>query len=413
MDLYSTPLGRDRIIRDIIEAEQIQQNTQLQMIASENYQSKEVMMAVGSVFGNRYSEGYPGKRYYGGQDNTDSLESVAQHRAKQLFGAKFANVQPHSGSQANAAAYMALLEKGDTILAMDLSNGGHLTHGSNVNFSGKDYNFVHYGLDEDGFIDYNNVKELAEKHKPKLIVAGASAYPREIDFVTFKVIADTVNAKLMVDMAHIAGLVAAGYHPTPVGVADVITSTTHKTLRGARGGLILTDDEEIYKKINSAIFPGLQGGPLMNQIAGKAVAFEEASTDQFKRYIRNVIDNTRWLAEELIKLDYKLVSGGTDNHLVLVDLTNKDITGKEAQSVLERVGIICNKNTVPNDSKGPFVTSGIRLGMAALTTRNISPWFPAYIAKLIDRALMNKDSETILEEVRNEVREVANTLNRI
>lgn len=351
--------------------ELFRQRRNLELIASENLVSPAVMAAAGSVLTNKYAEGYPSKRYYGGCQCVDKVESIAIERAKKLFGANFANVQPHSGAQANEAAYAALVNHGDTVLGMSLAHGGHLTHGSPVNFSGINYNIIPYGLGEDGFIDYDKLRELALEHRPKMIIAGASAHPREIDFERFSAIAKECGAYLLVDMAHIAGLVAAGEHQSPIPWADVVTSTTHKTLRGIRGGLILSNDEEIAKKINKAVFPGTQGGPLEHIIAAKAVGFGEALKHEFKAYQRQVVKNAKALAAALLAKGFRLVSGGTDNHLMLVDLTNFDITGKEMERRLDEVYITVNKNTVPNEQRSPFVTSGIRVGTPAVTTRGL------------------------------------------
>lgn len=400
----------DEFLFYLLSKEEVAQKETLQMIASENFQSKQVRKVVGSVFGNRYSEGYPDKRYYGGQHQTDRLEELAINRITSLFKCKYANVQPHSGSQANAAAYMALLEPGDTVLAMSLDHGGHLTHGHGVNFSGSTYNFVHYGVDENGCIDLAEVERLALEHKPKLIVCGASAYSRKIFFRQFRLIADKVGAKLMADVAHIAGLIVTDLHPEPFPYCDIVTSTTHKTLRGARGGIILTNDEAIIKKVNSKIFPGTQGGPLMNQIAGKAVAFFEAEQPEFHYYMKNVLINSKVLSNTLKDRGFNLVGNGTDNHLVLVDLQSKNITGKEAQELLEYVGIICNKNTIPNDPQSPFVTSGIRLGTAALTTRGIKHPQMLYISNLIADAIENKDNKDELRKIKQQVAQLAISL---
>ena len=357
---------------EALELELSRQQQNIELIASENIVSPAVMAAMGSHLTNKYAEGYPGKRYYGGCQYVDIVEDLARNRACELFGAKFANVQPHSGANANLAAFFALLEPGDTVLSMSLAHGGHLSHGSPVNISGKYFNIVPYGVSEETCtIDYDEVEKLALECKPKLILAGASAYPRILDFKRFKEIADKVGAYLMVDMAHIAGLVAAGCHPTPVGIADIVTTTTHKTLRGPRGGLILTNDEEIYTKINKAIFPGTQGGPLMHVIAGKAVSFKEALTDDFKKYQQQIVKNAKVLADALMAKGVDLVSGGTDNHLMLVDLTKKGKTGKEIEALLDRVHITANKNAIPFDPQKPFVTSGIRLGTPAVTSRGM------------------------------------------
>lgn len=384
--------NEDKEICDLMEKELKRQREGIELIASENFASKAVMEAMGSHLTNKYAEGYPGKRYYGGCEIVDGVEEIARNRAKELFGAEHANVQPHSGSQANMAVYFTILEPGDTVLGMDLSHGGHLTHGSPVNFSGKLFNFVSYGVNsETETINYENVRELALKHKPKLIVAGASAYSRVIDFKKFKEICDEVNAYFMVDMAHIAGLVAAGEHPSPVPYADFVTSTTHKTLRGPRGGLILCK-EKYAKALDKNIFPGMQGGPLMHVIAAKAVCFKEALNPTFKTYMKNVVINCKVLGEELVKYGFKLVSNGTDNHLILVDLTNKDITGKEAENLLDSIGITANKNTVPNETRSPFVTSGIRIGTAAVTTRGFDTEAMKEIASIINETIENRDS---------------------
>ncbi|MFR7994810.1 MAG: serine hydroxymethyltransferase [Clostridium sp.] len=383
----------DKEIYDLMKKELKRQEKGIELIASENFVSRAVMEAMGSHLTNKYAEGYPGKRYYGGCGIVDKVEEIARQRAKELFGAEHVNVQPHSGSQANMAVYFTILKPGDTVLGMDLSNGGHLTHGSPVNFSGKLFNFVSYGVDENTeTIDYNNVRELALKHKPKLIVAGASAYSRIIDFKKFKEICDEVNAYFMVDMAHIAGLIATGAHPSPVPYADFVTSTTHKTLRGPRGGLILCK-EKYAKDLDKNIFPGMQGGPLMHIIAAKAVCFKEALDSSFKTYIDNVVLNCNVLGEELVKYGFKLVSNGTDNHLILVNLSNKNITGKEAENLLDSIGITVNKNTVPNEKRSPFVTSGIRIGTAAVTTRGFDVEAMKEIANIINEAIENKDKD--------------------
>lgn len=383
----------DKEIYDLMKKELKRQEKGIELIASENFVSRAVMEAMGSHLTNKYAEGYPGKRYYGGCGIVDKVEEIARQRAKELFGAEHVNVQPHSGSQANMAVYFTILKPGDTVLGMDLSNGGHLTHGSPVNFSGKLFNFVSYGVDENTeTIDYNNVRELALKHKPKLIVAGASAYSRIIDFKKFKEICDEVNAYFMVDMAHITGLVATGAHPSPVPYADFVTSTTHKTLRGPRGGLILCK-EKYAKDLDKNIFPGMQGGPLMHIIAAKAVCFKEALDSSFKTYIDNVVLNCNVLGEELVKYGFKLVSNGTDNHLILVNLSNKNITGKEAENLLDSIGITVNKNTVPNEKRSPFVTSGIRIGTAAVTTRGFDVEAMKEIANIINEAIENKDKD--------------------
>ena len=392
----------DREISDLMEKELKRQREGIELIASENFASQAVMEAMGSHLTNKYAEGYPSKRYYGGCEIVDEVEEIARNRAKELFGAEHVNVQPHSGSQANMAVYFTILEPGDTVLGMDLSHGGHLTHGSPVNFSGKLFNFVSYGVDsETERINYDNVRELALKHKPKLIVAGASAYSRVIDFEKFKEICDEVGAYFMVDMAHIAGLVAAGEHPSPVPYADFVTSTTHKTLRGPRGGLILCK-EKYAKALDKNIFPGMQGGPLMHVIAAKAVCFKEALEPSFKNYMKNVVLNCKVLGEELVKYGFKLVSNGTDNHLILVDLTNKDITGKEAENLLDSIGITVNKNTVPNETRSPFVTSGVRIGTAAVTTRGFDIEAMKEIASIINDAIENRNSN--LEALRERVK---------
>lgn len=359
----------DTAVFEAMEAEKARQQANIELIASENIVSEAVMEAQGSVLTNKYAEGYPGKRYYGGCEHVDVVENIARDRLKEIFGAEYANVQPHSGAQANMAVYFTILEQGDTVLGMNLSHGGHLTHGSPVNFSGVQYNFVEYGVTEDtNVIDYEDVRQKALEHKPKLIVAGASAYPRQIDFAKFREIADEVGAYFMVDMAHIAGLVAAGEHPNPVPYADFVTSTTHKTLRGPRGGLILCK-EEFGKKIDKSIFPGIQGGPLMHVIAGKAVAFGEAQQPEFKEYIGQVVKNAKAFGEALQAEGIKLVSGGTDNHLLLLDVRSMGLTGKVAEALLDEVQITANKNTIPYETESPFVTSGVRVGTAAVTSQ--------------------------------------------
>ncbi|MDU2489505.1 MAG: serine hydroxymethyltransferase [Clostridium celatum] len=394
--------NEDKEICELMEKELKRQREGIELIASENFASQAVMEAMGSHLTNKYAEGYPSKRYYGGCEVVDEVEEIARNRAKELFGAEHVNVQPHSGSQANMAVYFTILEPGDTVLGMDLSHGGHLTHGSPVNFSGKLFNFVSYGVDsETEIINYENVRELALKHKPKLIVAGASAYSRVIDFEKFKEICDEVGAYFMVDMAHIAGLVASGEHQSPVPYADFVTSTTHKTLRGPRGGLILCK-EKYAKALDKNIFPGMQGGPLMHIIAAKAVCFKEALEPAFKTYMKNVVLNCRVLGEELVKYGFKLVSNGTDNHLILVDLTNKDITGKEAENLLDSIGITVNKNTVPNETRSPFVTSGIRIGTAAVTTRGFDVEAMKEIASIINDSIENRNSD--LELLRERVK---------
>ena len=393
----------DPEIAAVIAEEEKRQDQNIELIASENFVSSAVMEAAGSVLTNKYAEGYPRKRYYGGCEVIDKAEELAIARAKKLFGAEHANVQPHSGSQANQAVYFSQVPKGGTILAMDLTHGGHLTHGSPVNMSGKYYNFIHYGVTKDKeIIDYDQVKALAEEHKPDLIVAGASAYPRVINFKTFKKIADSVGALFMVDMAHIAGLVAAGLHPNPVETADFVTTTTHKTLRGTRGGMILCK-EKYAKEIDKAIFPGLQGGPLMHIIAAKAVGFKEALTDEFMDYQQQIIDNAHTLAEALKGYGMRLVSGGTENHMMLVDLTNMDITGKEAEEALDKVGITVNKNTIPFETRSPFVTSGIRIGTPAVTTRGMKKKEMKKIAEFIFEALKHLEDEEKLKQIKKEV----------
>ena len=389
-----------------IENEGVRQQNNLELIASENIVSKGVLAAQGSILTNKYLEGYPNKRYYGACEFVDVVETLAIERAKELFGAKFANVQPHSGSQANTAAYLALIEPGDTVLGMDLSAGGHLTHGSPVNFSGKTYHFVGYGVDPTTeVIDYDVVRILAREHQPKLIVAGASAYSRIIDFAKFREIADEVGAKLMVDMAHIAGLVAAGLHPNPVPYADIVTTTTHKTLRGPRGGMILTNDEELAKKVNSAIFPGIQGGPLEHVIAGKAVAFKEALDPSFKEYAQQVIKNAKAMVSVFNKEPKaRLVSGDTDNHLLLMEVTGFGLNGKEAEHLLDSVNITVNKNSIPFETLSPFKTSGIRIGTPAITSRGFKEEDAAKVAELIVKVLSNKDDADVLAQVKQEVK---------
>jgi glycine hydroxymethyltransferase len=396
-------MSSDNAIFELIDKEEQRQLSQLEMIASENFVSDNVRKAAGSVLTNKYAEGYPAKRYYGGCEVVDEVESLAIDRLKKLFGAEAANVQPHSGSQANMACYFAYLEPGDTILSMDLAQGGHLTHGSKVNFSGRLYNVVSYGLNEDGYIDFNKVRELAKEHKPKMIVCGASAYARKIDFNVFQEIADEVGARTLADIAHPAGLVAAGLHPTPVGVCDYVTSTTHKTLRGPRGGIIMTKEEHA-KKLNSRIFPGIQGGPLMHVIAGKAVAFGEALEPSFKEYAKRVIENAQTLAEELAKGGLKLVSGGTDNHLCLVDLRPFNLTGKDAEHALEKAGMTTNMNMIPNDPQPPRITSGIRVGTPALTTRGFTKEHIVQVASWMIAVLKAPQDEALLKKTRDDVR---------
>lgn len=394
----------DPAVYRAIRYELERQTNQLELIASENIVSMAVLEAQGSILTNKYAEGYPGKRYYGGCEYADEIESLAIARAKEIFGAEYANVQPHSGSQANMAVYFATLRPGDKVLGMDLAHGGHLTHGSSVNFSGQFYHFISYGVKkETGRIDMEEVERIALAEKPKMIVAGASAYPRVIDFEGFRRIADKINALLMVDMAHIAGLVAAGVHPSPVPHAHFVTTTTHKTMRGPRGGLILAKGE-FDKKLNSKIFPGIQGGPLVHVIAAKAVSFKEAMTEEFKIYQAQVIKNARALAENLQKYGFQLVSGGTDNHLMLVDMNNKNITGKIAEEVLEDAGLTVNKNAIPFDTQSRFVTSGIRIGTPTVTTRGLKEPEMAKIADWINRAIVNRDNKEELAAIRLEVR---------
>ncbi|SOB43010.1 serine hydroxymethyltransferase [Weissella viridescens] len=394
----------DSELWEAVDREADRQEHNIELIASENIASAGVRAAQGSILTNKYAEGYPGKRYYGGTEFIDQVEQLAIDRAKELFGAEYANVQPHSGSQANAAVYAALLETGDEVLGMSLDAGGHLTHGAAVNFSGKVYNFHEYGLDENELLDYDQVQALADEYHPKLIVAGASAYSRIIDFDRFRKIADSVGAYLMVDMAHIAGLVAAGVHPSPIGIADVVTTTTHKTLRGPRGGLILAN-EELGKKLNSAIFPGTQGGPLEHVIAGKAVAFKEDQDDSFKAYGRQIIANASAMAEVFnASKTIRVVSGGTDNHLFNLDLTETGISGKKVQNLLDSVHITTNKEAIPNDPRSPFITSGIRIGTPAITTRGFKEAEAAQVAELVVRALENSEDAAILAEVADDVR---------
>lgn len=395
----------DPEVWEAVAAEERRQQNNIELIASENVVSKAVMAAQGTVLTNKYAEGYPGKRYYGGTDCVDVIENLAIERAKELFGAEFINVQAHSGSQANAAAYMALIKPGDTVLGMDLAAGGHLTHGAPVSFSGQTYHFVPYNVDKDTErLDYDAILALAEEVKPKLIVAGASAYSRIIDFAKFREIADSVGAYLMVDMAHIAGLVASGHHPSPVPYAHITTTTTHKTLCGPRGGLILTNDEALAKKINSAVFPGLQGGPLEHVIAAKAVAFKEALDPSFKDYGQAVLDNAAAMAEVFNQHDnFRVISGGTDNHVFLVDVTKVVENGKVAQNILEDVNITLNKNSIPFETLSPFKTSGIRIGSPAITSRGMGVAESRQIANLMVKALENHDNEAVLDEVRSEV----------
>ena len=407
MDLLKNLDVVDTEIQEAINKELSRQRDKLEMIASENIVSKAVMQAQGSVLTNKYAEGYPGKRYYGGCEYVDVVEQLAIDRAKKLFGAEYANVQPHSGAQANTAVYFALLEPGDTILGMNLTDGGHLTHGSPVNISGKYFKIIPYGVDkETERIDYDELERLAKEHQPKLIVGGASAYSRVIDFERMAQIAKSVGAYLMIDMAHIAGLVAAGLHPSPVPYADVVTTTTHKTLRGPRGGLILCRDAEFGKQFNKAIFPGIQGGPLMHVVAAKAVAFKKALSDEFKVYQQQVLDNAKALADELVKKRFRIVSGGTDNHLMLVDLRSKNITGKEAQFLLDEIGITANRNTIPFEPLSPFVTSGIRLGTPALTTRGLKEEDIREVADIIADVIENREDSAVIEAAKAKVQAI-------
>ena len=395
----------DPEVAQAIIDEENRQNSHIELIASENWVSKAVMAAMGSPLTNKYAEGYPGKRYYGGCECVDVIENLAIERAKKLFGCEYVNVQPHSGAQANMAVQFAILKPGDTVMGMNLDHGGHLTHGSPVNFSGTYFHIVPYGVNDEGFIDYDNVMQIAMECKPKMIIAGASAYARTIDFKKFREIADACGAVLMVDMAHIAGLVAAGLHPSPIPYADVVTTTTHKTLRGPRGGMILCNQEAADKyNFNKAVFPGIQGGPLMHVIAAKAVCLKEALQPEFKVYQQGIIDNAQALCKGLLSRDIKIVSGGTDNHLMLVDLTNYDLTGKAVEKLLDAVNITCNKNTIPNDPKSPFVTSGVRLGTAAVTSRGMNTEDMDKIAEAI--AMMIKEGEAASEKARAIVAEL-------
>ena len=387
----------DPQVAQAIQDEMDRQNSHIELIASENWVSPAVMAAMGSPLTNKYAEGYPGKRYYGGCECVDVVENLAIERAKELFGCDYANVQPHSGAQANMAVFFAMLKPGDTVMGMNLDHGGHLTHGSPVNMSGSYFNIVPYGVNDDGFIDYDKLREIALEAKPKLVIAGASAYARTIDFKKFREVADEVGAYLMVDMAHIAGLVAAGLHPSPIGIADVVTTTTHKTLRGPRGGMILANEEAAAKfNFNKAVFPGIQGGPLMHVIAAKAVCFKEALSDEFKQYQTQIVKNAQALAKGLTDRGIKLVSGGTDNHLMLVDLTPFELTGKEVEKLLDEVHITCNKNTIPNDPKSPFVTSGVRIGTPAVTSRGLKEEDMEVLAEAI--ALVIKDKDAIKDK---------------
>lgn len=396
----------DPEVAEAIGKELGRQQTKIELIASENFVSRAVMEAMGTVLTNKYAEGYPGKRYYGGCEYVDIVENIARDRLKSIFNAEHANVQPHSGAQANTAVYFAILKPGDTVLGMNLAHGGHLTHGSPVNISGQYYNFVPYGVDENTHrIDYEAVRQLAEEHKPKLIVAGASAYPRVIDFAKLREIADSVGAYLMVDMAHIAGLVATGHHPSPVPYADFVTSTTHKTLRGPRGGMILCK-EKYAKEIDKAIFPGIQGGPLMHVIAAKAVSFGEVMRPEFSDYSQAIIDNARALADALVERGFTLISGGTDNHLILIDLRNVGLTGKEAEKLLDEVGITVNKNAIPFDPQSPFITSGIRIGTPAVTTRGFDRAAMVEVADIMNLTLRNGTDQPSLNEAMRRVREL-------
>jgi glycine hydroxymethyltransferase len=408
--MHSTSKSLSQVDSEVFAAIQLESERQqfgLEMIASENYTSKAVMEAQGSILTNKYAEGYPGKRYYGGCVNVDTVETLAIERAKKIFGVGYANVQPHSGSQANMAVYLAACKPGDTILGMDLSHGGHLTHGSPVNFSGLLFKPASYKLDpETGRINYETIRATAKEVKPKLIIAGYSAYPRFLDFAKFKEIADEVGAQLLVDMAHFAGLVATGHHPSPVPYADYITTTTHKTLRGPRGGMILTNSEEKAKTMNSRIFPGIQGGPLEHVIAAKAVSFGEVLQSDFKQYIENVVNNAKVLAESLLSEGFQLVTGGTDNHLILIDLGDREITGKVAETSLDEAGITVNKNTVPNEKRSPFVTSGVRIGTPALTTRGMGPSEMKQIAKWISQVLNNAQDVDLKKKIHDDVKQL-------
>lgn len=394
------------MIKKLIEQEKIRQQETIEMIASENICSKEIREACGSVLTNKYAEGYPGKRYYSGCEVVDEIETIAIEKAKELFKCKYANVQPHSGSSANIIAYFSLLEPGDKILGMSLDSGGHLTHGFKLNFSGRIFESHSYGTDENGYLDYDAILKLAKVIKPKMIVCGASAYPRKIDFKRFREIADSVGAYLMADMAHIAGLVAVGLHESPLPYADIVTSTTHKTLRGPRGGLILTDKEAVGEKINKNTFPGFQGGPLEHIIAGKAICFEEALKPEFRTYQEQVLKNSKVLSEELQKYDFRLVTGGTDNHLVLVDLRNKNISGKKAQNVLEEINISVNKNGIPNDPQKPFITSGVRIGTPAITTRGFKEEEIRIVSDFINQAIADPDNQELKSNLKLKVIEM-------
>ena len=411
-DMNSSISVYDEALCEALKYESTRQEDHVELIASENYASPRVLEAQGSVLTNKYAEGYPGKRYYGGCEHVDVVEQLAIDRAKALFGAAYANVQPHAGSQANAAAYLALMAAGDTVLGMSLADGGHLTHGASVNFSGKVYNAVQYGIDADGYLDYNQMSDLADEHKPKLILGGFSAYSRVVDWAKMREIADNVGAYFLVDMAHIAGLVAAGVYPSPIPHAHVVTTTTHKTLRGPRSGLILSgqDDETLHKKLNSAVFPGMQGGPLMHAIAAKAVAFKEAMEPGFRAYQELVVKNAQVMASVFIERGFKIVSGGTDNHLMLVDLVAQEITGKAADAALGESHITVNKNAVPNDPQSPFVTSGIRIGTPAVTTRGFVESDCRELAGLICDVLDNLDDEAVKGRVRDRVKAMCGRL---
>lgn len=400
---YQNIKTTDKEIFEAILKEQKRQEDEIELIASENYTSKAVMEAQGSCLTNKYAEGYAGKRYYGGCEHVDVVENLATERLKQLFNVKYANVQPHSGSQANAAVFQALVRPNDVVLGMKLDHGGHLTHGSSVNFSGKNYQSIGYGIDENGQIDYKEVRDLALKHKPKMIIAGFSAYSGVVDWKEFRKIADEVNAFLMVDIAHVAGLIAAGLYPSPIEFADVVTSTTHKTLAGPRGGVIMTNNEDIAKKINSAIFPGIQGGPLMHVIAAKAVAFKEALSPEFVEYQKRVVNNAKTMCNRLMEKGFNVVSNGTENHLFLLDLRSKGVTGKEAEAILGKVNITVNKNSIPNDPQSPFVTSGVRIGVPALTRRGFNSEDVVLVADLISKAIEHKDNEEKLLAIKEEV----------
>ena len=411
-DMNSSISVYDEALCEALKYESTRQEDHVELIASENYASPRVLEAQGSVLTNKYAEGYPGKRYYGGCEHVDVVEQLAIDRAKQLFGADYVNVQPHAGSQANAAAYLALMKAGDTVLGMSLADGGHLTHGASVNFSGKVYNAVQYGIDADGYMDYDQMSDLADEHKPKLILGGFSAYSRVVDWAKMREIADNIGAYFLVDMAHIAGLVAAGVYPSPIPHAHVVTTTTHKTLRGPRSGLILSgqDDEILHKKLNSAVFPGMQGGPLMHAIAAKAVAFKEAMEPEFRTYQELVVKNAQVMASVFVERGFKIVSGGTDNHLMLVDLVAQGITGKAADAALGQSHITVNKNAVPNDPQSPFVTSGIRIGTPAVTTRGFLESDCRELAHLICDVLDNLDDEDVKGRVRDRVKAMCDRL---